>query len=76
MAVVARAGNLLIVGLEEGNLEKLRAGQPFHHHMIEVGKPFELMIFYGKTMADLEAAMKDASGLDTAVIDNRNRKKN
>jgi len=76
VAVTARAGNLIIVGLEEKNLEKLRAGQPFHHHMQEVGAPFELVIFYGKDMADLETIIKTGCGPDTVEIDHRNRKKN
>ena len=76
MAVTARAGNLIFVGLEEKNLEKLRAGQPFHHHMQEIGSPFELVIFYGKTYDDLVKAMQDGVGPDTQVVDSRNRKKN
>lgn len=76
MAVTARAGNVIFVGLEEANLEKLRAGQPFHHHMMEVGAPFELVIFWAKDYTGLVAAMQEGVGPDTQVIDNRNRKKN
>lgn len=75
MATVARAGNLIIVGLEEKNLEKLRAGQPFHHHMHEIGAPFELMIYWGQTYDDLVAIMRDNVGPDTQIIDHRDRKK-
>lgn len=76
MAITARAGNLIIVGLEEGNIDRLKRGQPFHHHMQEVGAPFELLIYYGKTFDDLKKIIESMSGPDTQRIDNTNRKKN
>lgn len=75
MATIARAGNLILVGLEEKNIEKLREGKPFHHHMNEVGSPFQLVIYYGKTYDDLLNIASDMTGPDTQIVDNRNRKK-
>lgn len=76
MAVTARAGNTIFVGLEEENIKRMRDGKPFAHHLHEVGSPFTLVIFYGQTYADLVASVKDGVGPDTEVIDNRNRKAN
>ena len=74
MAITARAGNLIIVGLAEENIVKLKANQPFHHHMQEVGMPFELMIFYAPTFHDLKNAMQEFVGPDTKVVDDSARK--
>ena len=75
MAVTARAGNIIMVGLAEENIAKLKAGQPFHHHMQEVGAPFELLIFYATGLEELKAAMQEFVGPDTQVVDNTARKR-
>lgn len=74
MAVTARAGDLIIVGIDDRNLEHLKAGRPFHHHLHELGKPFQLMIFHAPTLADLQRTMQEFISTDTQVIDHLNRK--
>jgi hypothetical protein len=76
MSVVARAGSLVLIGLEERNLEKLREGKPYHRHGAEVGLPFDIVIFYGKTEDDIVSTMEQLSGPETVTIDTRNAKKN
>lgn len=77
MAIVGRMGNRILVGLEEKNLEKLRDGQPFHQFLSEtIGLPYELVLFYGKTMSDLERMVATNVGPDTVVVDHRERRKN
>lgn len=76
MAITARAGQLVIIGLEEKNIEKLKAGQPFHHHMNEIGLPFQVMIFYAPSLEDLKTTMQEFVGEHTQVVDNTTRKTN
>lgn len=75
MAVIALAGKKVFVGLEEKNLEKMRAGLPFHKLGDEIGLPFDLVIYYGKTADDLMAAFKEFMGPETVTIDHRNAKR-
>ena len=76
MAIIARMDRLIVIGLEEKNLEKLRAGQPFHSYLEDkIGIPHDIVIFYGKTMVDLVKTANDMIGPDTVVTDHRNRKK-
>lgn len=77
MAIVARAGSLIILGLEEGNVQRLKDGKPFHQDLGDIlGLPYQLVIYYGATMDDLMRTARELSGPDTVVTDHRNRKKN
>lgn len=76
MAVIARAGDIIFVGLEEENIKRMKADLPFAHSMREVGKPFELVIYYGENYDALVAKMREAVGPDTVIEDMRQRKKN
>lgn len=69
----ARADDLLIFGLEELNLERLREGKPIHCSLAPIGLPqFTMLIYYG---ADEAAVMKiykekilgDRVGEDTII---------
>lgn len=76
MAIIARMGRTIIIGLEEKNIERLRAGDPFYQHLEDkLELPYDLMIYYGKTMDDLTRIAEKMSGPDTVRMDHRNRKK-
>jgi hypothetical protein len=76
MAIIARMDKVIIIGLEEKNIERLKKGEPFHQHLEDkLGIPYDLLIFYGKTMDDLEKAAAEMSGPETIVMDHRTRKK-
>lgn len=47
---------LLVVGLEEGNIERLKAGQPILRNLAELGIPHlgSVLIVWGQTTADIE----------------------
>jgi len=76
MAIVARMDRVIIIGLEERNIEKLRAGQPFHQYLEDkIGVPHDLVIFYGKTMDDLVKIAEGMSGPETVRTDHRGRTK-
>lgn len=62
------------MSLAEENIAKLKAGQPFHHHMHELGAPFELLIFYGPTLEAMKDAMQEFVGPQTTVVDSTARK--
>ena len=46
----ARAGNLVLVGLSDKNLEELRKGNPIAVHVKELGgdEPIEQLVFFSK----------------------------
>lgn len=76
MAIIARMNDLIIIGLEERNIERLKLGQPFHQYLNDLlGIPYTVMIYYGKTADDLHKIANEMSGPDTEVIDHTNRKK-
>jgi hypothetical protein len=76
MAIIANIGRVIVIGLEEKNLEKLRAGEPFHQYLEDkLGIPHDLVIFYGKTMDDLMKTAEGMSGPDTVRTDHRSRRK-
>jgi predicted alpha/beta-fold hydrolase len=61
---------LLMVGLSFGNLEKFYAepGDTFIRiDGKEMGLPFDVLIFSGKTEADMQAMMAKSIGPDTIV---------
>jgi hypothetical protein len=61
----------LHIGLSFGNLDRLRA-QPLNTFIEidgkEMGIPFDVVIFSGKTEADMAQAMGAAIGPDTKVV--------
>jgi len=61
------------LGIEEGNVERLREGRPIMVKLKDMGfaEPIEIMIFYGKTEADLVALVQPYLGNDTVIQDER-----
>lgn len=65
---------LLILGLEEGNLTKLREGKPIFHDLAEFGLGHlgQFVIFWGETAGDLRDTFSRAGAVideHTKVID-------
>lgn len=55
---------LIGLGLEEGNIERLKKGQPIVFHMSELGfEGMELMIMYGEDQDDIKAQLQKAGML-------------
>lgn len=65
----------IILGLEEGNIDRLRKGQPIHIHADELGFAGELIVILGKDVTDLQKMCAPFIGARTAVADERGRKK-
>jgi len=67
----------LFVGLSFGNLDKFREGPLDSYITIkgdEVGLPFDVMIFSGRTEAEMAEMMAEGFGPDTKVhVSNRSR---
>ena len=59
---------LLVLGLEEGNLERLRKGHPIYRDFAEFGAPDKgvVMVVWGNTAADIEADLRKVGALDGA----------
>lgn len=62
--------NTLFIGLSFGNLDKFRAAPLDSHIRIdgkEMGLPFDVMIFSGRTEAEMADLMASGFGPDTKV---------
>jgi hypothetical protein len=76
MGIVGLAGNMIVVGLEEKNIERMKSGAPFHQYLEHtIGIPYQLTIFYGKTAQELVDIIQDNTGPAAVIIDERNRRK-
>lgn len=56
---------LIGLGLSEGNLQKLRQGQPIHVNLVEMDqalRDWDLMIFWGETEQSMVDELKPALG--------------
>lgn len=54
-------------GISEENVKRLKEGKPIYVDLAELGINGSLMIFYGKTEADLVATIKPYIGKDTST---------
>lgn len=62
-------GLLMGFGLSEGNIERLKAGQPIMINLEDMGlMKGSIMIFYGKTEAEMAEMLKPFIGPETKVI--------
>lgn len=59
------------LGLEEKNLEKLRQDQPILVKGESIGMPFDILIYYGKDMDTLMEMTKQGVGPHTVIHDRR-----
>lgn len=60
---------MLVLGLSDGNLMRLREGKPIHVLGVEWGQPVDLMIFWGPTEAAMAEMVKPFIGPETVVRD-------
>jgi len=72
MAVIMRAGRLIVIGLEEENVKRMQKGLPFHRNFDDV----DVVVFIGKDVDTITKQIDQFIGPDTVVTDERNRKKN
>lgn len=63
------------LGVEEKNLERLRAGDPIYIFGEEMGLPFDIAIYYGKDMNTLMAMTRPGIKPETVIHDTRERKR-
>lgn len=67
---------LIGFGITNGNIRKLRKGQPIHVAGEEIGVPgLDFTIFWGRDEAQLEREMRPFIGPDTHVTDSRQEDK-
>lgn len=66
---------LIILGLEEGNVTRLRAGQPIHFYAGELGFDGEIVIMLGKDAESIARQLEPARSPDAVIIDKRNQPK-
>ena len=59
----------LMLGLSEGNLQRLREGKPIHIFGAEWEVPFDLVIFWGETEQKLAEMVKPFLGPNTRIRD-------
>lgn len=69
--IKAKQGNLMILGLSEENIDRLKKDEPISFNMKELGFPdIEVFIFTGKTEHEMKLLFKDKiHPLKTVVID-------
>lgn len=68
--IKARAGNVVILGLEARNVELLKEGKPMYIKLAELGLPdIVVAIVYGDTHQDIVAQIEATTGLKVPVID-------
>ena len=67
--IKAKAGNALIFGLSEDNIQRLKKGQPLVISGKEMGLEGDILIFYGATTGDLIETIQPYLGKDTKIHD-------
>lgn len=66
----ARAGNHVILGIEDGNIQRLREGKPIHIFLAEMGfqTDMQILIFWAKDHDALVATIKPFVGPETVEV--------
>jgi len=62
---------IIFLGIEEGNVTRLREGKPIHIHADQLGFAGEIVIVLGKDSAELQAMFKPFLTPDTVIRNNR-----
>lgn len=76
--IKARGGGLVVFGLSEENLTKLREGKPIRIKMADLGfdnDPRVILITYGRTEAALVDEFREFIGPDTDFRDEFDKRK-
>ena len=75
--IKAKKGNMLILGLSDENIERLKRDEPIKFNMSAVGFPdIDVFIFSGKDEQTMQAMMKDSIHPFKTVIIDDNAKNN
>lgn len=70
-------GKTIILGLEDGNMERLKQGQPIKFNLQELGLPdFDVVIFNGKDNQTMQQMFKDRIDPLKTIIKDHNAKHN
>lgn len=74
--IKARAGNVVILGLEAGNIARLKEGKPMLIKLRELGVQTDaaVVIVYGDTHLDIVTAIEREIGLKVPDINPVNQK--
>jgi len=70
MSVVAKLsdGKTIVIGLEEGNIERLKQGRPFIHKLAQYGLPdIDIVLIYGKDKHDIVRQLQPGIKPETDV---------
>jgi hypothetical protein len=62
---------IILLGLEEGNIDRLRKGHPIHVTGDPMGFAGDIMIILGKDSEDLKRQLESLITEDTITHDNR-----
>jgi hypothetical protein len=60
---------LLLFGLSEVNIRRLKAGEPIKVDLTEMGLEGEMLIFYGESERDMALMLKPYINEDTVIHD-------
>lgn len=63
----AKADGVTVLGLEEMNIQRLKAGDPIYIRKEDLGLENNILIFYAKDRGQLVKYMKPFIGKDTEV---------
>jgi hypothetical protein len=69
----AKGRPVIILGLSEANIDRLREGKPIHLHADDMGFVGEIVIFVGKDEATMARQMQPFIGPGTVVHDESKR---
>jgi hypothetical protein len=67
--IKATAGDMVLFGLSEKNVQLLKEGKPIKIDMTELGLTGKVLIFYGKTEEDMMSEFKKHGLLPAAIAD-------
>lgn len=66
--------DLIVLGLSESNLQRLREGKPIHIFGAEWHQPFDILIFWGPTEQAMVKMVEPYIGPNTVVMDHLKNK--
>lgn len=75
--IKAKKGNMIILGLSDENIERLKSGQPIKFNLKELGlSDMEVLIFNGKTEQVMYEMIKDSIHPYNTIIKNSKANEN
>lgn len=67
--IKATAGNLVLLGLSNENVKRLKEGKPIHIYGAELGIERDIVIVWGKTEKEILKSLKPMISAQTIVRD-------